>query len=69
MSILEIVKMQERRDGKIEGRHEEALEIVTKLKAKNMIFDEITEFLAPPPDINLKMNISLFRQAENFILS
>ena len=43
MSILEILKMQERRDGRIEGRHEEALEIATKLKAKNMVFDEITE--------------------------
>ncbi|MFA4868970.1 MAG: hypothetical protein WC623_12260 [Pedobacter sp.] len=47
MSILEIVKMQERRDGRIEGkmegRHEEAVEIATKLKAKKMVFDEIAE--------------------------
>lgn len=41
MDIIEILKMQERREGKLEGRHEEALEIAREMKKDQFPIEKI----------------------------
>jgi hypothetical protein len=48
MSILEIVKMQERRDGRMEGRHEEALEIAREMKKDKFPIEQISKLTKLP---------------------
>jgi len=42
MGILEIVRMQDRRDGKLEGKHEAALKIARELKKEGLTVDFIS---------------------------
>ncbi|SDJ07686.1 hypothetical protein SAMN04487898_101249 [Pedobacter sp. ok626] len=44
MSVIEVLKMQERREGKLEGRHEEALEIAKEMKRDGFPLDKIVKF-------------------------
>lgn len=50
MGILETIKMQERREGKIEGRHEEALVIARELKKEGLSI----EFIAKTTKLSIK---------------
>lgn len=43
MGIIETIKMQERREGKLEGRHEEALEIAREMKKDQFTVDKIVK--------------------------
>ncbi|MDR6784569.1 putative transposase YdaD [Pedobacter africanus] len=43
MGIIETIKMQERREGKAEGRHEEALEIARELKKEGLSIEFIAK--------------------------
>ena len=48
MGIIETIKMQERREGKLEGvaigRHEEALEIAREMKKDKFSVEQIAKF-------------------------